>query len=599
MFDSPFTQYWTLNTVNPWGAVTDETLGNTVRTVSSFDPLTRLIDTRTAGPGGGSSTQNLAYEWDLNGNLERREDLLPGKVEVFTYDALNRLDTSTLNGSPFLNIDYNLIGNIEYKSYVGTYSYGSGGGPHAVTAISGIQSNVYAYDPNGNMTNRDGDAITWYSFNKPKRINYGSAYAELFYGADRQRVKQNAVGYSSGTLHYVGEHFEVLSQGPLQAYLHHIVANGKIVARFTNYNFQGPDTRYWHHDHLGSVVATTDISGAVLSRYEFDVFGVRSQIAGSGLYTQKGFTGHEHLDTVDLIDMNGRVQDPVIGRFISADPFVQAPYYSQSLNRYSYAWNNPLTFTDPSGYQVDDDYCARCVPSFPGLDIVGPTRPKFPAPHMQRLRTSDAAVGRDTAVANTPVPFVISRTTSLMPGEGDIVCNEFGCVCPGDPECSMEILRAQGEAGLEVLHVIFVPDVRCILVGDNCSTLGRVWETASIIPVFRVLKVGKVAKVADVPVERGLSSEARVLDDLGLEKNRTPVRTGEGKAVPDALTSDELVEIKDTLCVSCTRQVRIETDAAAASGRRSVLVTGTNTRVTPQAEDAFDEIIRRDDLGPP
>jgi hypothetical protein len=49
--------------------------------------------------------------------------------------------------------------------------------------------------------------------------------------------------------------------------------------------------------------------------------------------------------------MNGRVYDPELGRFMSADPFVQAPYNSQSYNRYSYTFNNPLSYTDPSGYQ--------------------------------------------------------------------------------------------------------------------------------------------------------------------------------------------------------------------------------------------------------
>jgi hypothetical protein len=48
---------------------------------------------------------------------------------------------------------------------------------------------------------------------------------------------------------------------------------------------------------------------------------------------------------------SGRVYDPELGRFMSADPFVQAPYNSQSYNRYSYVFNNPLSFTDPSGYE--------------------------------------------------------------------------------------------------------------------------------------------------------------------------------------------------------------------------------------------------------
>jgi RHS repeat-associated protein len=67
----------------------------------------------------------------------------------------------------------------------------------------------------------------------------------------------------------------------------------------------------------------------------------------------RGFTGHEHLDFFGLINMNGRVYDPVIARFLSPDPFVQAPMFTQSYNRYSYCFNNPLSFVDPSGDWVD------------------------------------------------------------------------------------------------------------------------------------------------------------------------------------------------------------------------------------------------------
>jgi RHS repeat-associated protein len=65
---------------------------------------------------------------------------------------------------------------------------------------------------------------------------------------------------------------------------------------------------------------------------------------------QRGFTGHEMLDEVGLVHMNGRVYDPMIGRFLQADPIIQEPYLSQSYNRYSYVINNPLSLTDPSGF---------------------------------------------------------------------------------------------------------------------------------------------------------------------------------------------------------------------------------------------------------
>lgn len=73
-------------------------------------------------------------------------------------------------------------------------------------------------------------------------------------------------------------------------------------------------------------------------------------------FADRGFTGHEHLPSVfGLIDMNGRMYDSKLGRFLSADPYVQAPGYSQSYNRYAYCFNNPLIYTDPSGYQSMSD----------------------------------------------------------------------------------------------------------------------------------------------------------------------------------------------------------------------------------------------------
>jgi RHS repeat-associated protein len=67
--------------------------------------------------------------------------------------------------------------------------------------------------------------------------------------------------------------------------------------------------------------------------------------------TRDGFTGHEHLDNVGLVHMNGRVYDPAIARFLSPDPVVTSPFNRQDLNRYSYAWNSPLSIVDPTGLE--------------------------------------------------------------------------------------------------------------------------------------------------------------------------------------------------------------------------------------------------------
>jgi RHS repeat-associated protein len=86
----------------------------------------------------------------------------------------------------------------------------------------------------------------------------------------------------------------------------------------------------------------------VIARYQYDAWGKRVLAAGSNA-TIHGFTGHEHLDD-GLIHMNGRVYDPGLARFLSADPHIQDPSNLQSWNRYSYVLNNPLAYTDPSGY---------------------------------------------------------------------------------------------------------------------------------------------------------------------------------------------------------------------------------------------------------
>ncbi|MBI5041937.1 MAG: RHS repeat-associated core domain-containing protein [Gammaproteobacteria bacterium] len=148
--------------------------------------------------------------------------------------------------------------------------------------------------------------------------------------------------------------------GTQNTYKNYIHAGGRVVAiRETLNGGASPTTKYLHQDHLGSTDVITSSTGQVLERQSFDAFGTRrvaTTWAASGTpitspYSTRGYTGHEQVDPVGLIHMNGRVYDPDLGRFISADPTVQAPGNGQSLNRYSYTINNPLAYTDPSGHR--------------------------------------------------------------------------------------------------------------------------------------------------------------------------------------------------------------------------------------------------------
>ena len=101
----------------------------------------------------------------------------------------------------------------------------------------------------------------------------------------------------------------------------------------------------------------TDGTGTKLETLAFDPWGRRRNPSNwsftdvpAGFLFDRGYTGHEHLDRFGLINMNGRVYDPALARFLSPDPFITNPANSQNYNRYSYCLNNPLKYTDPSGY---------------------------------------------------------------------------------------------------------------------------------------------------------------------------------------------------------------------------------------------------------
>jgi hypothetical protein len=166
----------------------------------------------------------------LNGNFTTRQDLKQGLTESFVYDPLNRLDLSQRNGLTNLDVTLDAIGNITWKSDVGSFSY------HATKrrAVVAAGSHSYGYDANGNMTARDGNAIGYASYNLPTAIASGANTSTLAYGAWRNRSKQVAVtaGVTETTI-YVAGLLEKVTQGATTEYRHLIGATPGTVAIHT------------------------------------------------------------------------------------------------------------------------------------------------------------------------------------------------------------------------------------------------------------------------------------------------------------------------------------------------------------------------------
>lgn len=111
-------------------------------------------------------------------------------------------------------------------------------------------------------------------------------------------------------------------------------------------------------DYLGNITHIATSDGILVEENSYDPWGrLRSpetkEIYPLGqepeLKLGRGYTGHEHLTWFGLINMNARLYDPLLGRFLSPDPYVQMPDFTQNFNRYSYALNNPLVYSDESG----------------------------------------------------------------------------------------------------------------------------------------------------------------------------------------------------------------------------------------------------------
>lgn len=157
------------------------------------------------------------------------------------------------------------------------------------------------------------------------------------------------------TKYYLGDYEEKINASGEKSSLHYLSAgNGLFAIIEIKNNVTTP--YYVLTDYQGNYHIITDSKGNKLETLSFDPWGRRrnptnwsfTSVPKSYLF-DRGYTGHEHLDRFGLINMNGRVYDPFLARFLSPDPFVQAPTFSQNFNRYSYAFNNPLKYTDPDG----------------------------------------------------------------------------------------------------------------------------------------------------------------------------------------------------------------------------------------------------------
>ena len=331
------TSIWKLTAENALGQPTQATTGPMARTYGYT--AYGMPTGRTAG-----TVQSFTYNFDVTkGNLTSRTDAKRNKTESFGYDNLNRLSSIGTQ-----TITYADNGNITQMPGVGTMTYENAAKPYQVTLLT----------PTGSAVPMREQAVTYTSYQRPNTLTENGITATFTYNAAGDRVKMNVMQASTALLtrYYLGGQYELDAQSGVER----LYLGGDVYSAPTVYVKESGvwNIYYICRDYLGSITHVANADGSLKQELSYDAWGRLRDPATQTAYTPgsepalflgRGYTAHEYLPWFGLVNMNARLYDPALGRFLSPDPYVQNPLFSQNYNRYTYAMNNPLVYIDQDG----------------------------------------------------------------------------------------------------------------------------------------------------------------------------------------------------------------------------------------------------------
>ncbi|UTN05115.1 FG-GAP-like repeat-containing protein [Flavobacterium bizetiae] len=366
---------WQTNSLNERGQLTNASLGNGIAITNLYDQYgyaSVFKWDRTVANPGNVITLSTGFE-PKRGNLTTRTNNLFSWNENFTYDELDRLLTYNNAQAQQETQSYDAKGKITQNN-VGTYNYTVTGKTYQNNSITLTPQALSYYQNRGSGENsapRLGLEITYNTFKSPVTIkepgrdgNY-TDYLSFSYNDGNDRSTMFYGGVQEDKLlrplrkHYSGdgtmEIKENIGSGAIE-FVTYIGGDGYTAPLVLKSDGVTQNYLYLHRDYQGTILAITDNAGAIVEKRLFDAWGAVLKVQNGtgtdlGLLTilDRGYTGHEHLQSVGIINMNGRLYDPKLHRFLQPDNFIQDPSNTQNYNRYGYVLNNPLKYTDPSG----------------------------------------------------------------------------------------------------------------------------------------------------------------------------------------------------------------------------------------------------------
>ncbi len=333
---------WKLEEADVFGDASKIMNGNGLRTEYTYNDYKTLTGIKTG------SIQKLEYGLISSTRqlINSRADRICNQSETFQYNNTNQLTSSKVGTSSPVETRYASNGNIEYRSNIGNYSYRSDK-IHAVETVSN----------DGGIIPAQQQEISYNSINKVSSVSEGIYRYTFLYGIDNERSKMLEYTNNSLSLEKIYTlNYEREKRGSSVKETHYIPTPTGTTAIYQKETGNTGNVYYLCKDHLGSITALVNESGTVVERYAYDPWGRRVNPNNWTDYNvtpsnrlSRGYTGHEHLDKVGLINMNGRMYDPLLGRMLSPDNIIPDPTSLIGYNRYAYCYNNPMSFSDPDG----------------------------------------------------------------------------------------------------------------------------------------------------------------------------------------------------------------------------------------------------------